>query len=171
MMPSEKAEPAVGSEEERQQGYPDHDRRIEADQLLGDHDGSENGSHAQHEKDIEYIGAQNVPQRQVALPCRQASLHEACASRDQLADDHVLLQAEERVGCRTDRRARQHLDGVLEGGSREERVGAEGGLGHAQQDFRELGGLLAFASSCSLILRISRRSTGRRAGTWYRRGG
>ena len=74
----------------------------------------------------------------------EAPGHEACARRQQLADDHVLLQAEERIGGGTDGRACQHLDGVLERGGREQRVGAEGGLRHAQQDILELGGLLAF---------------------------
>ena len=51
---------------------------------------------------------------------REAPVDEACPRGDELADDHVFLQAEERVGCGTDGRACQHFDGVLERGSREE---------------------------------------------------
>ena len=52
-------------------------------------------------------------------------MDKTCARWNEFADDHVLLQAEERVGCGTNGRARQHLDGVLERGGGEERVGAE----------------------------------------------
>src|SRR5512143_3135172 len=78
------------------------------------------------------------------LEVLEAVRDEAGAGRDQLADDHILLEAEERVRGGTDGRARQHLDGVLERGGGEERVGAEGGLGYAEENFAELSGLLAF---------------------------
>ena len=39
---------------------------------------------------------------------------ESSAGRDQLADDHVLLQAVQRIHLALDRRARQHLDRMLE---------------------------------------------------------
>src|SRR5206468_9321773 len=50
---------------------------------------------------------------------------EAGRGRDQLADDHVLLEAEQPVGLALDRRVRQHLRRLLEGGRREERLGGE----------------------------------------------
>jgi hypothetical protein len=43
--------------------------------------------------------------------------------RDQLADDHVLLQAEQAVDLALERRVGEHLGGLLEGGRRQERVG------------------------------------------------
>src|SRR5690606_36306448 len=58
---------------------------------------------------------------------------EARPRRDQLADDHVLLQADERVLLTGDRRACQHLDRVLEGRRRQEAVRAQGGLRDAEQ--------------------------------------
>ena len=45
----------------------------------------------------------------------KATVDEARASRDELADDHVLLQAVQRVFRSGDGSTRQHLDGVLEG--------------------------------------------------------
>src|SRR5688572_13681071 len=80
----------------------------------------------------------------VAMLVRKATVDKACPRGDELADDHVLLQTEERVSCGTDRRARQHLDRMLERGSREERVCAQRSLGHTKQDFREPGRLFAF---------------------------
>ena len=57
--------------------------------------------------------------------------------RDQLADDHVLLQAREAVDLALERRVGQHLRGLLEGGRREERVGRQRGLGDAEDDLLE----------------------------------
>ena len=71
-------------------------------------------------------------------------MNKACSRRDELADDDVLFQAEERVGGGADCRACQHLDRVLEGGGGEERVGAEGCLGDAEQNFLRARRLLAF---------------------------
>ena len=50
---------------------------------------------------------------------------EAGRRRDQLADDHVLLEAEQVVDLALDRRVREHLGGLLEGGRREEGLGRE----------------------------------------------
>src|SRR5262245_15113773 len=50
---------------------------------------------------------------------------EARRGRDQLADDHVLLEAEQVVDLALDRRVGQHLRRLLEGGGREERLGRE----------------------------------------------
>ena len=57
--------------------------------------------------------------------------------RDQLADDHVLLQAREAVDLALERRVRQHLRGLLEGGRREERVRRERRLRDAEDDLLE----------------------------------
>src|SRR3954471_6678733 len=63
--------------------------------------------------------------------------------RDQLADDHVLLQAREAVDLALERRVREHLGGLLEGGRREERVRGQGRLGDAEDDLLGLGALAA----------------------------
>ena len=47
----------------------------------------------------------------------ETAVNEACSSGDELADNHVLFQTKERIGCGTNRRACQHFDRVLEGGS------------------------------------------------------
>ena len=41
--------------------------------------------------------------------------NKARPGRDQLTDDDVFLQTEERIGGRADGRTRQHFDRVLEG--------------------------------------------------------
>src|SRR5438067_1909581 len=48
--------------------------------------------------------------------------------RDQLADDHVLLQPEQPVDLALDRGVGEHLRRLLEGGRREERLGRERSL-------------------------------------------
>src|SRR5262245_8468912 len=53
---------------------------------------------------------------------------EAGGGRDQLADDHVLLQAAELVDLALEGRVGQHLGRLLEGGRREERLGGQGRL-------------------------------------------
>jgi hypothetical protein len=65
----------------------------------------------------------------------------AGASRDETADDDVLLEALERIDLALDRRFREDAGGFLEGRRREERAGLQRGLGDAQQDARALGGL------------------------------
>src|SRR3954451_15828829 len=59
---------------------------------------------------------------------------QARGRRDQLPDDHVLLQAEQPVGLALERRVREDLGGLLERGRRQERVGRERGLGDAEDD-------------------------------------
>ena len=62
--------------------------------------------------------------------------------------------------------AGQHLDGVLEGGGRQERVGAQRGLGDAQQHFQELGRALAFGQQLLVdVLAAPAGPPGRRAGS------
>src|SRR4051794_19776567 len=58
----------------------------------------------------------------------------ASGRRDQLPDDHVLLQAEQPVGLALERRVREDLGGLLERRRRQERVGRERGLGDAEDD-------------------------------------
>src|SRR5919204_5091089 len=67
---------------------------------------------------------------------------QAGGGRDQLADDHVLLQAEQTVGLALERRVREDLGGLLERRRREERVRRERGLGDAEDDLL-VQGLLA----------------------------
>ena len=63
--------------------------------------------------------------------------------RDQLADDHVLLEAVEAVDLALERRVGEHLRRLLEGGRREERVGVQRGLGDAEDDLLGLRRLAA----------------------------
>jgi hypothetical protein len=75
----------------------------------------------------------------VDVPVR---LH-AGARRDELADDDVLLEADERVGPGVDRRLGEHPGGLLEGGRREPRVGGQRRLGDAHELHAAFGGALA----------------------------
>src|SRR5215210_1086878 len=63
--------------------------------------------------------------------------------RDQLADDHVLLQAGEAVDLALERRVREHLGGLLERGRRQERVRRQRRLRDAEDDLLGLGALAA----------------------------
>src|SRR3954449_12382045 len=63
--------------------------------------------------------------------------------RDQLADDHVLLQACEAVDLALERRVGEDLRGLLEGGRREEGVRGQRGLGDAEDDLGVHGRLAA----------------------------
>src|SRR4051812_42567527 len=68
---------------------------------------------------------------------------EARGGRDQLADDHVLLQAVEGVLLALERGVRQDLRRLLEGGGRQERVRVQRGLRDAEDDLLVLRGLAA----------------------------
>src|SRR4051794_8152849 len=68
---------------------------------------------------------------------------EARGRRDQLPDDHVLLQAREAVDLALERRVGQDLGGLLEGGRRQERVRGQRRLGDAEDDLLGLGAFLA----------------------------
>ena len=68
---------------------------------------------------------------------------EARGRRDQLPDDHVLLQAREAVDLALERRVGEDLRGLLEGGRRQERVRRQRRLGDAEDDLLGLGALLA----------------------------
>src|SRR5215213_6153512 len=68
---------------------------------------------------------------------------QARGRRDQLPDDHVLLQAREAVDLALERRVREDLGGLLEGGRRQERVRRQRRLRDAEDDLLGLGALLA----------------------------
>ncbi len=68
---------------------------------------------------------------------------QAGGRRDQLADDHVLLEPVEAVDLALQRGVGEHLGGLLEGGRRQERVGVQRRLGDAEDDVLELGRLFA----------------------------
>src|SRR3954469_15270104 len=68
---------------------------------------------------------------------------EARGRRDQLPDDHVLLQAREAVDLALERRVREDLGGLLERGGGQERVGRQRRLRDAEDDFLPRGRLLA----------------------------
>src|SRR5215218_2886156 len=62
-----------------------------------------------------------------------AVAHHAGPGRDQLADDDVLLEADQRVALALDGRLGQHPCGLLEGGRRQPRLGGQRRLGDAEQ--------------------------------------
>src|SRR3954453_4878316 len=68
---------------------------------------------------------------------------EARGRRDELPDDHVLLQAREAVDLALERRVREDLGGLLEGGRRQERVRRQRRLRDAEDDLLGLGAFLA----------------------------
>src|SRR3954453_13295503 len=68
---------------------------------------------------------------------------QARGRRDQLPDDHVLLQAREAVDLALERRVREDLGGLLEGGRRQERVRRQRRLRDPEDDLLRLGALLA----------------------------
>src|SRR3954471_15335958 len=77
------------------------------------------------------------------LDLDRAGAPEARGRRDQLPDDHVLLQAGEAVDLALERRVGQDLGGLLEGGRRQERVRGQRRLGDAEDDLLGLGAFLA----------------------------
>src|SRR3954447_10016173 len=82
-------------------------------------------------------------QRLRRLDLDRAVALEAGGRRDQLADDHVLLQAREAVDLALERRVGEDLRGLLEGGRREEGVRGQRGLGDAEDDLGVHGRLAA----------------------------
>ena len=74
------------------------------------------------------------------------ALH-AGAGRDQLTDQHVLLQAAQMVGLSADRRLGQDLGGLLEGCCGQEGVGRQRGLCDSEDD------LLAFRGNAGLLVK------------------
>src|ERR1700754_1950121 len=82
-------------------------------------------------------------QRLRRLDLDRAVALEARRRRDQLADDHVLLEAGEPVDLALQRRVGEHLRGLLEGGRREEGVRGQRGLRDAEDDLGVHGGLAA----------------------------
>ena len=86
------------------------------------------------------IGAR---QRLGRLDLDAAVALETGRGRDQLADDDVLLEPREAVLLALDRGVGQDLRRLLEGGSRQERVGVQRGLGDPEDDLLVLRGLAA----------------------------
>src|SRR4051812_48974048 len=68
------------------------------------------------------------------LDLEAAVATETRGRRDQLPDDHVLLEAEQAIRLALERRVREDLGGLLERGGRQERVGRKRGLGDAEDD-------------------------------------
>src|SRR3954470_5420390 len=68
---------------------------------------------------------------------------QARGRRDQLPDDHVLLQTREAVDLALERRVGEHLGGLLERGRRQERVRRQRRLRDAEDDLLGLGAFLA----------------------------
>ena len=73
------------------------------------------------------------------LDLERAVVAQAGGGRDQLADDHVLLQADELVSLALQRGVGEHLGRLLEGGGRQERLGGQRGLGDPEDHLLALG--------------------------------
>src|SRR4051794_2273339 len=80
-----------------------------------------------------------APDRLGGLDLEPPVAPQARGRRDQLPDDHVLLEAQQPVGLALERRVGEHLGRLLEGGRRQEGVGRERGLGDAENDLLGLG--------------------------------
>src|SRR4051794_33192033 len=79
----------------------------------------------------------------------------ARAGRDQLADDHVLLQTLEAVGTALDRGFGEHARGLLERRRRQPRIGGQRRLRDAHQLGPALGRTLAFLDELAVLLRVT----------------
>ena len=73
------------------------------------------------------------------LDLERAVVPEAGRRRDQLADDHVLLEADKPIALALEGGVGQDLGGLLERGRREERLRRERGLGDPQDPLLALG--------------------------------
>src|SRR3954454_19468516 len=71
--------------------------------------------------------------------------------RDQLADDHVLLEAVEGVLLALERRVREDLGGLLERRGRQERVRVQRRLGDPEDDLLELRRLAAVVADAGVL--------------------
>src|SRR6201989_1432398 len=90
------------------------------------------------------FGRQLVVFEQVVVPRRldrfgrldrdRAVVLEAGRGRDQLADDHVLLEADKAIPLALQGRVGEHLGRLLEGGGGEEGLGRQRGLGDSEDD-------------------------------------
>ena len=99
----------------------------------------------------------------LGLPAGGDVRRRARAGRDELADDDVLLEADEPVLGAVDGGLGQHPRRLLEGGRGEEAAGVERCLGDAQQDRLGGGGLAALGQD--LVVDAPRTRSGRRART------
>src|SRR5262245_50466907 len=68
------------------------------------------------------------------LDLKRAVVLQASGGRDQLPDDHVLLQAHQPVALALEGGVGEHLGRLLEGGGREEGLGGERRLGDPEDD-------------------------------------
>src|SRR5687767_1292607 len=79
---------------------------------------------AESELCCELVGVEELLVRPLGrldgLDLERPVVAEAGGRRDQLADDHVLLEADQAVALALERRVGQHLRGLLEGGRGEE---------------------------------------------------
>src|SRR5207253_1061176 len=93
--------------------------------------------------------------------------------RDELADDDVLLEAEQAVGLAGGRGPGRDPGRLLEGGGREEAAGVHRRLGDAQEHRHRCRGLAALREDRGIELLVldAVASTRMRtpAGTWYSR--
>ncbi|MPM12273.1 hypothetical protein SDC9_58625 [bioreactor metagenome] len=81
---------------------------------------------------------------------------QAGAGRDQLAEDHVLLQAHQGIRLAVDGGVGEHLGGLLEGGRGQPRVSGQRGLRDAHQDRTPLGGLATLGDDLAVLRDVRR---------------
>src|SRR5215218_2457345 len=93
---------------------------------------------------------------------------DARTRRDQLSDDHVLLEPEQAVALALDRGVGEHLGRLLEGGGRQPRLGRERGLGDAHEH-RAGRGRLAALGDDPTVLGLEQRPLDQRTGQELRR--
>src|SRR4029077_10873145 len=93
---------------------------------------------------------------------------DAGTGRDQLSDDHVLLQAVEPVAAAVDRRIGQHSRGLLERRRRQPRVGRQRRLRDTHQHRATARGLAALGTPPT-VLGLELATFGQRAGQELRR--
>ena len=79
----------------------------------------------------------------------------AGTGRDELADDHVLLEALEPVGAAFDRRFGEHPGGLLERSRRQPRVGCERRLRDSHELRTALGGSLVRLDEAAVLLGVT----------------
>ena len=77
--------------------------------------------------------------------------HDLSACRDELADDHVLLETEQLVDLAADSGLGQDSRGLLEGGGGEEALSVQRGLGDPEQDGLRGRGLAALGQHASVL--------------------
>ena len=118
---------------------------------------------ASHVREVEVaVGVGRVEgQRLVVgrLGARCRGTRHAGTRRDELADDHVLLEPEEAVAAALDGRLGEHAGGLLERRRRQPRVGGERRLGDPHELGTTLGGLLALGHEATVRRRRNSRAS------------